>query len=1852
MNSKWSQFYLIMIMLLSIFGSGLWAQIPQSFEEGAIPSTWTVYNVDGDTKQFVAFNAGTANAHDGTWVAQVGYNASGNNDWLVSPQINVTADNTMLKFWARSTSTTYFEDFNVKISTTGNQVENFTINVASYLQIPNEWTEYSINLTPYIGQNIYFAINLVSVNELTFRVDDFQWVMANDLGITSLTGPSMPTVNQSAAYTVNVKNYGTASQSNYTVKLFKNDIEIASQNGTNIDANQVTPYIFNWTPTEAGQATLHAKVFATIDTNPSNDQSSNLIVNVQPAGTVINYLGNPASTTSANNSPVNLYYKNSISQSIYTSDQFTAGGLITSLKYYGTLSAATNGIPGPKPIKVWMANTTQSTFSSTSSWIPYSDFTLVFDGIIDFSPEGAFELNIPITNGFAYAGNNLAIMFHRPMDTVYHSSSNVWKNTATPNARTLYVYSDTVVHDPTALATGTVSSFAPNVSVSFNSDGLAFLNGTVTSNSNPVEGVKVEILTSNRFTYTLTDGSYALNYVNPGTVSVKASKIGYYDQIINDVVLTADQTSTLNISINPLQTVTISGVILNSLGAPISNANVTLSGYDNYQTQSGADGSFVINNVFSDHTYNLSIIKGGYLQYTSSVVVAQENIVLADITMQSNPTQFELPVGNPATTTSSYLYPINFNSKNSVVQAIYMANELNQAYFLGDTNVISRISFNANQSGTITSDRPIKIWMANSTISSFASTSAWFPREEMTLVFDGTINVSDTGNYDVVFLLQTPFVYTGNNIVVMIQRPFEDATYGTGNTFKYTATSNYTNRMIYKNATTEIDLNNLGTGTRVSNIPNTIFTVNNGGYGTLEGYVTYNELPVENVTVSIDGTQRQALSNAQGFYSIPYVSPGIINITATKIGFDDYHYSNIQLTANQTTTHNFSLTQSSTVVVSGSVVSSNGNTPVQNATVSITGYQNYQTQTNEIGQFSIPEVFTGRTYTLIISKPGFQSYTAQIQVLTENLIIPTVTLNQNPALIEFLVGNANTTTSSYSYPANFFYKNSLSQSLYMASELNAVYQLAPGNPITSIKYYATLNATIPADKPLKVWMANTNLTSFSSGTAWIPEDQFTLVWDSTVDLSSTGDYELTLNLDVPFSYNGENLVIMVQRPMDTAYYSSSNVWKNTATSAFPNRTIYRNSDTIVITPSDPGSGTLVSNVPNTFITFNTAGFGMLTGTITNNEIPVAGVRVAIDGTPRFAITNDQGVYEINYLFPGTINLTVSKHGYITQNISDVVMIAEQTTTRNVNMLQLPTVIVTGQVNASDTSAGLDNATVRLSGYENYQTTSDNNGAFSFPSVYSAQTYALIISRAGYQTDSTNVTIGSSNMTIPTVILSEIAYPASNVLAVDNGNTATITWDAPNPNPSPASRREKSFSNALTSQTKLKTDTNIPFGTLNQNIEKPISYLPEQRALIGYNLFLTPVESMDDPNFWTNIANNVSSTQLEYEGWAQISSGQYKFVVQALYTGNVLSEPAFSNTLAKNMNASVAITLACADGQSPVGAQITLTNIDGDPEHAYSAVATGNVTIIQNVWLGAYQLTVTKAGYNPHSESGVNINNVSYNHPLITLQVSNIFFEEGFEGTIFPPTGWSLASLDTDEYNWQSWDEDDSAHEGLKCAASASYINNVGALFPDNWLVTPPLVLDTNAQYELTYWVAPQDPSYAAENYSVMISTTDTQLSNFTSIYSETLSNADFIQRSVSLTGYSGQTVYLAFRHHNCTDLYWIKLDDVKITRSLTNNPQNPVIVKKTQLKGNYPNPFNPETSIAFDLEKDDDVSIEIFNAKGQKVKTLLNHRLNAGSHNIVWNGKDDQGNNVSSGIYFFNMKSGKYTSTRKMILMK
>ncbi len=91
---------------------------------------------------------------------------------------------------------------------------------------------------------------------------------------------------------------------------------------------------------------------------------------------------------------------------------------------------------------------------------------------------------------------------------------------------------------------------------------------------------------------------------------------------------------------------------------------------------------------------------------------------------------------------------------------------------------------------------------------------------------------------------------------------------------------------------------------------------------------------------------------------------------------------------------------------------------------------------------------------------------------------------------------------------------------------------------------------------------------------------------------------------------------------------------------------------------------------------------------------------------------------------------------------------------------------------------------------------------------------------------------------------------------------------------------------------------------------------------------------------------------------------------------------------------------------------------------------------------------------------------------------------------------------------------------------------------------------------------------------------------------------------------------------------------------------------KTTLLSNYPNPFNPETKIGFSMAKTGNAELTIYNIKGQKVKTLVNDHVEAGEHSIIWNGKDQNGADVSSGVYFYRLKTADGVQNRKMLLLK
>ncbi|MGC9092461.1 MAG: carboxypeptidase regulatory-like domain-containing protein [Bacteroidota bacterium] len=88
------------------------------------------------------------------------------------------------------------------------------------------------------------------------------------------------------------------------------------------------------------------------------------------------------------------------------------------------------------------------------------------------------------------------------------------------------------------------------------------------------------------------------------------------------------------------------------------------------------------------------------------------------------------------------------------------------------------------------------------------------------------------------------------------------------------------------------------------------------------------------------------------------------------------------------------------------------------------------------------------------------------------------------------------------------------------------------------------------------------------------------------------------------------------------------------------------------------------------------------------------------------------------------------------------------------------------------------------------------------------------------------------------------------------------------------------------------------------------------------------------------------------------------------------------------------------------------------------------------------------------------------------------------------------------------------------------------------------------------------------------------------------------------------------------------------------------------LEQNYPNPFNPTTQIVFSLPKNDRVELSIYNIIGQKIATLINGEMSAGTYQITWNATDARGLSVPSGIYFYQLRAGDFTATRKMLLLR
>lgn len=142
--------------------------------------------------------------------------------------------------------------------------------------------------------------------------------------------------------------------------------------------------------------------------------------------------------------------------------------------------------------------------------------------------------------------------------------------------------------------------------------------------------------------------------------------------------------------------------------------------------------------------------------------------------------------------------------------------------------------------------------------------------------------------------------------------------------------------------------------------------------------------------------------------------------------------------------------------------------------------------------------------------------------------------------------------------------------------------------------------------------------------------------------------------------------------------------------------------------------------------------------------------------------------------------------------------------------------------------------------------------------------------------------------------------------------------------------------------------------------------------------------------------------------------------------------------------------------------------------------------------------------------------------------------------------WTVLDVDGDGYSWTT-----SALPGTLTGTlgSASYINEVGALTPDNWLISPQMQFTTGSNYTLTWQVWAPDTSWYAEHYGVYVSTSGTATSNFNLVQQYTLSTADTTNMTLDLSSYAGQNIHIAFRHWNVTDQYWMMINHITVTQT-------------------------------------------------------------------------------------------------------
>lgn len=851
------------------------------------------------------------------------------------------------------------------------------------------------------------------------------------------------------------------------------------------------------------------------------------------------------------------------------------------------------------------------------------------------------------------------------------------------------------------------------------------------------------------------------------------------------------------------------------------------------------------------------------------------------------------------------------------------------------------------------------------------------------------------------------------------------------------------------------------------------------------------------------------------------------------------------------------------------------------------------------------------------------NFTGSFTIGTNAQNLPSVTITATAVVLAALpegvaiIGTGR--LANQGLPFEPWYRHSYSQSIYQANAIGMA-----GQRIEKISWeYNGYTAWGPDE--IRIFLGHTTATSFSTNTSWIDLDNLSEVFTGTITVPATEGWVET-QLNMPFVYdNTQNLVVAVFHSAPQ-YHSGSDEFYCTQTT--DTRSILYYSDSIIPNPASPVTANYMrTSYPNIKLQFGAVpqGADLIVFPDVNNFEMVAVGEESLEKT-------------ITMRSIGMADAIIAAPPVITGIAADQFSI---TTDNNTYPLTLPFLATTTLgVSFNPTSEGTKNATLEIV---------DNATRI---------THSITLNGYAFAEDGNDQAPGATLLTLPVNGDTYAIMPIGDIdwykiPAMGIGDTLLVQAVP-----------------AVGSSVSVKAWLYGP-------VTNPANIVGSQHIANGTNIsFVLPVSG----DYYLRVAetsvtpaeDNSTTDRKNYDGengrFSRAATGLYKLFVDANYNYDY-SAP--FNLVASNSNGFVELTWEEPEYERYLvaykvfrgGSQINANPIEIGTNFYHDAnVIVGNEYSYYVV--GVYEepnglslpsntvaITYFNDGealwgdnFEDHPDFALNMPNwIQYDlDGGSTYGISNVEFENAGEPMsyiVFNPSATTPPLTDMNPY------------EGDKFLAS--FASSEGE--NDDWIVTPRIIIGTTTV--VSFYAKSHTDQYGLEKFKVKMSLGGSQPTNFQYSLHQ---GVDYLEAPTVWTPFyfnisqlAGNAARFAIQCVS-TDAFAFLVDDFRIdtTEDGVENDDSQVVPASNSLAQNYPNPFNPETSISYSLKEAGKVTLAIYNLKGQKVKTLVHKYQEAGKHSMVWNGTDDQGKSVSSGVYFSKIEAGDYTSSRKMILIK